>query len=59
MNNVDTSQMPTVDQLENRRDLKMQGEQKMSRKALCIMIAVFLVLAAITFGVLFTIDKKA
>lgn len=30
----------------------------MSRKALCIMIAVFLILAGITFGILFTIDKK-
>ena len=30
----------------------------MSRKALCIMIAAFLVLAGVTFGVLFTIDKK-
>ena len=30
----------------------------MSRKALCIMIVVFLILAGITFGILFTIDKK-
>ena len=36
----------------------MQNEQKMTRKALCIMIGVFLLLAGITFGILFTIDKK-
>ena len=37
----------------------MQGDSKLSRKALCIMVIAFFILAGGTFGLLFTIDKKS
>ena len=44
----------TVDHLENTREVRTQG--KVSRKIICLLITVFIVIAGTTFGVLYAVD---